>query len=189
MLGLLTRRYSISVVAFSMLLTTACTHTSVRAPSGDSCAKVDWWEAGRTEGVAGMPLTKAIQDSGARCVGSTHPLELELFQNGHEAGLVDYCTPSQGLVSGRSGLNYDSACPSYLEGDFKRQFEVGKKIHDLELEQADLSARIEKLGRLLARSSSGTALKAQIEELKTKRASLDVEVILLEQVSVSSSNF
>jgi hypothetical protein len=130
------RRILISSLA--ALTLTACTHAPVR--EDQSCTGVDWWEAGRTDGVAGLPLAQSLKESNARCDASKHPVDLEAFENGHDAGLVDYCTPAQGLALGRSGLAYENACPAYLEGPFLQQYRIGEKLRASETQPAEAHA-------------------------------------------------
>lgn len=169
-----------------LLLLAACTHAPTRESVTDVCAGVDWWEAGRAAGSTGAVRANAEKEAGQRCAGTAHPLAKDLFENGFEAGLVEYCTPSQGLATGRSGLNYNKSCPAYLEPEFVKQFEIGSRIHSLEIEHSDLSQRIETLELLLKKSTTGTALKAQIDELETKRLALDVELGRLEAAQPNS---
>lgn len=111
----------------ALLVVTGCSH--IVAKQEPICVGVDWWEAGRTEGVAGVPLKDALTETRQRCEGR---IDYDAFENGHEAGLIDFCTPAQGLALGRNGLPYDHACPSFLEGPFLRNYEAGLKLHSLE---------------------------------------------------------
>jgi hypothetical protein len=113
--------------ALSLLVFTGCSH--IIAKSEPVCRGVDWWEAGRTEGVAGVPFDEALDESKQRCQGQ---IDLEAFENGHDAGLVDFCTPSQGLALGRNGQPYLHTCPSFLEGAFMENYEAGRRLRSLE---------------------------------------------------------
>lgn len=155
-----------------------CTSTPQRKET--RCAGIDWWEMGRTDGVAGVEFQKGLAEHAAQCSGTTHPVDLTLYENGRDAGLVDYCSPQQGLAVGHSGSRYEHVCPSYLETSFLEQYRVGQRLFDLENEDHELEARIENLVQLLAKSQSGTALRAKIEELRARRAALDLEIARLE---------
>lgn len=110
-----------------VVLMAGCSH--IVAKSEPVCRGVDWWEAGRTEGVAGVPIREALDDSKQRCEGQ---IDLDAFANGHDAGLIDFCTPSQGLALGRSGRPYQHTCPSFLEGPFLQSYETGLRLRSLE---------------------------------------------------------
>ncbi len=124
-----------SAVVFAMA--SGCSHEIVRREA-PSCQGLDWWELGRTEGVTGTPLAKALKDSRAHCDTTRDTVDLELFTNGHEAGLVEYCSPAQGLAAGRSGLAYENACPPYLEPAFLKQYETGRKVRTMEFEHTSI---------------------------------------------------
>jgi hypothetical protein len=112
--------------AFFLLASAGCSH--IIAKSEPICRGVDWWEAGRTEGVAGVPLQTALNEAN-RCEGK---IDLDAFSNGHDAGLVDFCTPSQGLALGRNGQPYMHTCPSFLEGPFLQSYETGLRVRSME---------------------------------------------------------
>jgi hypothetical protein len=114
-------------VLFSLLMLNGCSH--IVAKQEPICTGVDWWEAGRTEGVAGVPFKDALHETRQRCEGK---VDVDAFENGHQAGLIDFCTPAQGLALGRNGLPYDHACPSFLESAFLRNYEAGLKLRSLE---------------------------------------------------------
>lgn len=169
-----------------MIMTTlaACTSTPQRKES--ACAGIDWWEMGRTDGVAGLELEKGLSEHRHQCAGSAHPIALDLYENGRDAGLVDYCSPQQGLAAGHSGSTYGNVCPTYLEEAFLFQYKIGKRLFDLETEDHELESRIENLMALLAKSNSGTALRAQIDDLRQQRANLDLEIARLEATSLGT---
>lgn len=120
------RRFALAALA--LLSFASCSH--VLAAREDTCTAVDWWEAGRTDGAQGLPLAQALAETQRRCNGRS--VNLDEFENGHDAGLVDYCTPAQGLALGRNGAQYQHACPSYLEAPFLAQYQMGLRMRALE---------------------------------------------------------
>ena len=123
----------------SLLLTVGCAHDFAHTSASATCGGVDWWEVGRTEGLSGTPLAKSLRESQSRCAASSSPVDIELYTNGHEAGLVEYCAPAQGLAAGRSGLPYENACPAHLEREFLKQYKAGRKLHSMELEHSSIA--------------------------------------------------
>ncbi len=180
----MSRLSAVTLILVAVASLAAC--TSAPKAKETRCAGVDWWEMGRTDGVAGIALQKGLAEHKLQCEASSHPVDLELYENGRDAGLIDYCSPQQGLAVGHAGSNYEGVCPSYLEVAFLAQYKVGQRLHELETEDHELESRIENLVSLLSKSNSGTALRAQIEDLRSRRANLDVEMARLEATSTGA---
>jgi Protein of unknown function (DUF2799) len=170
-------------LACVLALLSACTSAPKREDS--RCAGIDWWEMGRTDGVAGLTLEKGLAEHAPTCQDSQFPVAKDLYENGRDAGLIDYCAPQQGLAAGHAGATYEGVCPAYLEAEFLAQYKVGQRLHALESEDNELESRIENLLSLLSKTQTGSALRSQIEELKTRRANLDVEISKLESSAQS----
>lgn len=138
-----------------------------------TCVGFDWFEAGRVDGASGIPLSR-ISEHQARCDRTSTPMDVELYVNGRNAGLIDYCTPISGLEMGKTNQPYEGVCPEHLERSFLASYELGKKIRRLEAEKADLKARIEvKFDR------------GSVDQLQKRRARIDAEINKLEHQGTS----
>jgi hypothetical protein len=180
----LSRATSLAGIFFVSLLVIACTHASPKSPPPlalrSPCANIDWYEAGRLDGRSGLPVSK-LGEYRKRCDETDHKVETEPYENGREAGLIDYCSPTGGVEAGKSGSKYAGVCPENLEAAFLANFERGKRIHDLEAENQDLEARIENLKRLMSPSQSTGSVANVIEQLKTRRAQNNTTISGLEE--------
>jgi hypothetical protein len=161
------------------LVSAGCTHLQLTKPE-PTCNTVDWWEAGRTDGVAGLPVDRLKSYD---C--PANPSQVDLYTNGREAGLVDYCSPAQALANGRAGNPYLHVCPENLEPAFLTNYKTGQRIRQLEVENSDLQARIENLVHLMSESKRANNLKNQVETLRTRRAQNSGEIVDLESNSIS----
>ena len=177
----------VSILLFSALIS-SCSH--IRPKTDLTCNGIDWWEAGRTDGVIGLPLSKLQEyknrcenaeptSGGATTVAKWSTYE-DLYKNGREAGLVDYCTPQQGVSAGRAGLAYDNVCPENLEHAFISAYAMGARIRALENQDIDLEMRIDGLVRLLDSNQAGSAVRAQLDQLRDRRAQISDEISKLE---------
>lgn len=164
-------------------LVSGCTHKPKSTPTEIACAGIDWWEAGRTDGVAGHSIFK-LDDHKRRC---GEAVDSDLYLNGRDAGLIDFCTPQQAFSSGRAGLPYENVCPANVEPDFLRSYQLGARLHALESQDLDLEARITHLTRLLGEQQGGSAVRAQLEQLRSRRAELISEMSKLEKASGPST--
>ncbi len=171
------------LIACAMLLASGCTSLPVRLPSQEAeaptCKNIDWFEVGRTDGSVGAKLAKSREYSD-RCQLSPSPFDGELYANGRNAGLVEYCTATIGFESGRNGSTYEGVCPDHLERAFLENYEVGQRVRQLESENSDLQSRIDDLVRLLAPNQPGSSVRAQIDQLRARRVQNETEIDSLE---------
>jgi hypothetical protein len=144
-----------------------------------SCRNLDWYETGRSTGNTGSTLSK-LDSWKERCNSTPHPVNDDLFVNGYEAGLVEYCSATVGFEAGRNGLAYEDVCPKYLEMKFLTHYELGRRVRSLESENMDLESRIDNLTRLITNGQSGNSLQLQLELLKRRRAQNSSEISILE---------
>lgn len=170
---------TLALFAFLSALS-GCTTQIVRVEP--TCVGIDWWEVGRTDGVAGLPATK-VNEYRSKCDVTANPVNIDLYNNGREAGLVDYCTHAQGFAAGRTAQSYEKVCPENLEKSFLDGFKTGSRVRTLESENDELRSRIENLTRLLSGGISGSAVKAQIDQLKDRRAKIETEITVMESNS------
>ena len=143
------------------------------------CAKTDWFEVGRNDGALGLSTGK-IAEYRVRCDDTPHPVNEELYLNGHNAGLIDYCTATVGLEAGRNGLPYENVCPGNLEKPFIESYRLGLRIRTLEQENVELDSRIDNLNRLI-KGSYSDSMKAQVDQLRARRTQIGSQIFSLEQ--------
>lgn len=140
---------------------------------------MDWYEIGRLDGLSGTPYSK-LEEHKLQCPDGPEAVHEEMYANGRDAGLVEYCSAQGGLEAGRNGEEYKNVCPAHLEPDFLANFQLGHKIRELEMENEDLDARIQNLSRLISPTSPSTSIRSQIEQLRNRRTQNTIRIIDLE---------
>ena len=170
---------SLKTLTFLISLT-ACTHQDVAMNDvSAACKNIDWYEAGRSEGTLGLPISRLEQHQ-KRCDSTPFHVNVEQYTVGRDAGLVDYCSPTFGMEAGRNNITYKQVCPENLEKSFLVNYELGKKIRGLERDNVDLDERIRNLNRLTLQNQKNDSLLTQIKELKSLRAKNDSDITELE---------
>src|SRR5262249_55632086 len=142
-------------------------------------ANLDWYEAGRSDGVLGYSIGK-LDSYRQRCDSTDAPVKTDAYVNGRDAGLVDFCSATGGLEAGKSGIPYEKVCPENMEPMFLTHYEIGKRIRELENESSYLESRIDNLSELLSPVRAGGSVREKIDELRGRRAQIDRELIDLE---------
>lgn len=149
------------------------------APQQPNCANLDWFEIGRVDGSLGTQTARS-KEYESRCEHTAHPFDSDLYTNGRNAGLVEYCTATSGFEAGRNNATYEKVCPDHLEKAFLENYELGARVRNLESENADLQSRIDNLVRLLAPNQPGSSVRAQIDQLRDARVQNETEIDTLE---------
>ncbi|MCC7405505.1 MAG: DUF2799 domain-containing protein [Bdellovibrionales bacterium] len=137
------------------------------------CENVDWYELGRRDGSQGLPIN-LYESRRNECRLESDLARENLYLNGRNAGLVDFCTPTNGYEMGRTGQIYYYVCPADLEGEFVGRFRLGRKIYQLEKTNQEIGSQ---LNSLLAQVQGSATPKPQkdrigreIEDLRRAQA-------------------
>lgn len=109
----------------ALLVFTANGCATKRFFAATPCKGLDWFEIGRRDGAIGKPVS-AFEEHIQEC-SKGEPPNADLYINGRNAGLVDFCTPQTGLEFGRAGTPYMSVCPEHLEKKFLPSYELGRR--------------------------------------------------------------
>lgn len=123
--------------SIAVTLTSGCaTRTLITAVP---CQGLDWFEIGRRDGAIGKPLSGLNQHI-EECANGEPP-NTDLYVNGRNAGLVDFCTNQSGFEIGRSGTPYMAVCPEHLEKRFLPGYEQGQRVFRHEEQSASRNRR------------------------------------------------
>jgi hypothetical protein len=139
------------------------------------CDQKDWYELGRRDGGQGTPAGK-WENLKKQCSGDFRADWENMYVNGRNAGLVEYCEDSNGYELGRAGTPYFYVCPSTMEPQFLSGYRRGQRARDLELEIRKLDAKIDSIAQRLVVTESGydrTMLSSEMENLKRLRSQND----------------
>jgi hypothetical protein len=99
--------------------------------SEDECRRADWGAIGQRDGAAGAGPDRLATHAKACAKVGVAPDEA-LWQRGREAGLLSYCTGSNGRDVGARGMGYGGVCIGPNELEFVRGYEIGRQIHALD---------------------------------------------------------
>lgn len=165
----------ISKTFFAFLLciiTVGC--ANLPSHSSSSCEGVDFYEFGRQSGAKGLPVGSATPGNMTSCLPSRESAEYQRYVNGHNAGLVDYCSAENGYILGKAGQIYSDVCPVISERHFLKAYDLGKNARALELENQKLDTQMSKIFLMLERqpASSDTnhqRLRIQLSQLQASR--------------------
>ncbi|UJF24873.1 DUF2799 domain-containing protein [Suttonella sp. R2A3] len=127
-------------VAIAAVLTlVGCASMSV-----EECMVANWNEQGYKDGRNGYAPTRIIEHRKA-CAKAGMAPDAMRYRQGWDAGVLQYCTPANGVAQGRAGSPYRNVCPPQLEGDFVYWYQQGKAVYDAQRRVDDLNREVEQL--------------------------------------------
>ncbi|MCB0367237.1 MAG: DUF2799 domain-containing protein [Bdellovibrionaceae bacterium] len=165
--------YIFYILTAGMVLSSCVTNPPL---DRQGCENADWYELGRRDGAQGLPVN--VYESRRQDCGLKSEIAREnLYLNGRNAGLVDFCTSDNGFEMGRTGQIYYYVCPVDEEVEFLSRYRVGRKVYQLEKANQEISSELETLlARLRSAQISAQqkgALGKQVENLKSARVQND----------------
>lgn len=150
-----------------------------------ACQATDWWALGFEDGVKGL-RADYFGKYRRKCAPYGVTAEISPYLSGRDEGLLEYCTPRGGYLTGAEGRKYANVCPPGLERAFldarkdgqglrkrraavdnaaSRLSQARQRADDLELIIADKSTAMISPGTLLAdRINIGIQIKQLTQE-------------------------
>lgn len=109
--------------------------------SEQACVTADWRTVGFEDGSLGRSEA-TIGRYRQQCADHGVAPDLDSYRAGHADGVRVYCRESNGFAVGHSGANYQGVCPADLEAAFVAEYNVGRRLHELESALASVDSRI-----------------------------------------------
>ncbi len=137
-----------------------------------SCDQKDWYELGRTDGAKGATLDQ-LAGKKAECKDGFNAYWETMYNNGRNAGLVEFCAPENSFEMGRMGIAYHYVCPSTMEAAFLEGYRKGQQARDLEIANQKLDAEIDMLIAKLSGAGDQyekRQIASELDDLRKTRA-------------------
>ena len=144
--------------------------TGCASMSEEECLSVNWTDKGYHDGRAGWPLSRK-EDHRKACAEVAVALDDAQYQAGHTRGIVEYCTPANGLQTGLAGSSYRNSCPVKLAGAFLANYRVGYGTYSARKEVRDLNNSLDSKERSFRNEKDNKKrenLRSEIRSLERK---------------------
>lgn len=128
----------------------------------DECLTANWETIGYEDGTRGLEASRIGKHRSACAKHGVTP-DLELYTEGREHGLEEYCKSSVGYNVGVRGGRYLNVCPAYSERDFLAGYRYGQDIYKTQSQLRSLRNKLK---------SKETALDEIIHEIELKEDEL-----------------
>lgn len=143
-----------------------------RVDKAAACAEKDWYEIGRRDGAQGKTADR-LSHYQKDCRMAEEGQWAAMYNNGRNAGLVEYCAPDNAFELGRAGISYLYVCPSTVEAEFLQSYRRGQQARAFEIQSQELDARIDVVHNRLVHSRTDFErhkLTSELNALKKSRA-------------------
>ncbi|MEJ2045391.1 MAG: DUF2799 domain-containing protein [Reinekea sp.] len=126
-------RSFVNVLAVAVLLSGCATMNK------EECLTADWYQVGYEDGARGFSDTR-IGNHREACAKHGIAPDFRAYQDGHEEGVIRFCTPRNGFAQGQKGYSYTGICPPSLEDDFLDGYSAGREIYSVKSAISSLSS-------------------------------------------------
>ncbi|MFA8388387.1 MAG: DUF2799 domain-containing protein [Pelagibaca sp.] len=144
--------------------------TSCATLSEEECLQGNWREIGQRDGQAGR-TSSFIAEHAKACEKAGVVPNQSLWEQGRQAGLPAYCTPSKIYGEGQAGRRLSPVCPSAQLPTLQRAHDAGLTWYRLTGEISALNSEISDLqGRIVKENdqSKRAVLLANIQRLESR---------------------
>jgi hypothetical protein len=94
----------------------------------NECLTANWYQIGYEDGARGFPDTR-IGSHREACAKHGISPDFRAYLDGHEEGVIRFCTAQNGFAQGKNGYQYAGICPPALEGRFLDGYDAGRQIY------------------------------------------------------------
>jgi hypothetical protein len=163
------------ILVISLALSIAVAGCGGGSVSESQCYAGDWETLGFRDGRHGLSHTRLLEHQDA-CVPHGVVPDRTAYLAGWQAGVAEYCRPSNGFDVGAQGYLHDNVCPEAQRHAFEDAYRSGRQLYlarvaveDLEQAIADRHARLGQIDAELL-----DAATAQIDPALTPQARVDL---------------
>jgi hypothetical protein len=133
----------IRLLFFPFLISIAL--SSCASLTKEECLTSDWLVVGERDGSSGFEPRGQFNRHVKACERVNVIPDHSLWHQGYQRGLVNYCTPANGLRVGQSGSTYHEVCPAVTETGFLHGYVLGDREHKARLRISSLESSISSL--------------------------------------------
>jgi hypothetical protein len=99
----------------------------------EECMAADWHAIGYEDGAKGHALSYLGNHRKACAEHGVTP-DMERYEQGRQAGLREYCTPTNGYKLGKAGNEFNPVCKPPLADEFKQAWSHGIEVFNANTE-------------------------------------------------------
>jgi len=164
--------------------------------SSEECMSSDWSAVGYEDGARGF-TSDQFGNHRKACAKHGVTADFAAYQQGRNAGLVEFCQPGRGFSYGAAGGRYNGVCAADLEPEFLDGYRAGQQLyalranlnsansqiyaHEQEIDQIAVTVRNKEA--LLISPETTTEdrilLLADLKQLSERRGELEAEIEVL----------
>jgi len=146
----------------------------------DQCAKVDWYDLGVNDGLAGHSAERLLRHREA-CAGVRVVPDEKRYLQGRQVGLAEYCRPENAQREGLAGRPYADVCDAAYKRIYQAAYAVASLKRRIQSNLDEVSRKETELRDQKTSDSKRNQLRSEIRELDRRRESLRDELFTAER--------
>lgn len=132
------------LILFYFFLLSACSHLD------SSCLEVNWYELGRQDSIRGFEKSVSFAQKRKICPIKRDSMQAKAYENGFSSGLKEYCNFKTGYLYSLSQMKQESsACPKDLKEEFRKGYEMGGYMKEIQSLQNEIQEKIQRVNKKL----------------------------------------
>jgi len=147
----------------------------------EQCAKVEWYELGVKDGLAGYVAADRLVRHRDACAGVKIVPNEKLYLQGHQEGLAKYCRPENALQVGLAGRSYANVCDQTFKSIYQAAYRVYSLKHRIDNNLDEISRKEAELRDEKTSASQRNKLRSEIRDLDRLRETLRDELFSAER--------
>ena len=131
--------------------------------STDECSSGDWNKIGMQDGNDGRTADR-FKQHGKSCKLDRSEESRSLYLAGRQKGLASYCTTVRGYREGALAQKYNGVCPAGSAKLFLTGYQLGNRIHQMELKISNANDAYFEVSQKLQDSSLPEAERVRLQQ-------------------------
>lgn len=147
----------------------------------EQCAKVDWYNLGVQDGLAGYSAADRLARHRDACAGVNIVPDEKRYLPGHRIGLVEYCHPENAVRQGLAGRSYSDVCDPRFGNIYHAAYAIYSLKQQIDSNHYRVSGKEDELRDEKKSSKRRDQLRSEIRELDRQRETLRDELYSAER--------
>ncbi len=147
----------------------------------EQCAKMDWYELGVKDGLAGYVAADRLVRHRDACAGVKIVPDEKRYLQGHQEGLAEYCRPENAVKEGLAGHSYANVCDRTFKSLHQAAYQVYSLKRRIDNNLDEVSRKEAELRDEKTSASRRNQLRSEIRDLDRQRESLRDELFSAER--------
>ena len=138
----------------------------------EQCAKVEWYDLGVKDGLAGYVAADRLVRHRDACAGVKIVPDEKRYRQGYQVGLAEYCQPENAVQEGLKGRSYANVCNQTFKLIHQAAYDVYSLKRRIDTNLTAVRGKEAELRDEKTSASRRNQLRSEIRDLDRQRETL-----------------